>query len=146
MKVVWRLPPVAAAFVFVVAACGPDEPSERAACALTPPEVTPAAATAGASVTIRSTGFVCDHQLPEGEFFVEVALVMPGEDSAYVLGRAQAQADGSFELRAEVPATASEGEGTILLNPSRELLPPCDSGVDESDCPATPAALFTVEP
>lgn len=141
-----RRMPVAAALLLAVTACGSDEPSERAACALTPPEVTPAAAPSGASVAIRSAGFVCDHQLPEGEFFVEVALVMPGEDSAYVLGRARAQDDGSFELRAEVPATAAKGDGTVLLNPSRELLPPCDSGVDESDCPATPAALFTVVP
>lgn len=131
--------------LLVCLSCGSGAKSDavRAECRLAPLEVLPALASPGDLLSVSSTGFVCAYELPEGSDALGVVLVPAGQE-AIRLGEVPVEPDGSFMFEGEVPQGASAGEAWIVINPPTEMLPPCPSGTEPTDCPAAPVGVFEI--
>jgi hypothetical protein len=104
------------------------------------PTVEPAAVTAGAQLTISSTGFTCDARYDDERQY-SLQMGFEGRAEPVDLEDVDVTTDGSFRVTLTVPSTASPGGSAVSIRGSR-YDEPCD---DSSSC-ALYGASFVVLP
>lgn len=123
--------------------CRSEPAAERADCGLASLTVRPTVVSPGDRFTVSSDGFVCDYVLPGGAGALGVSLVPDGQE-AFRLGEASVEPDGAFVFEGRVPEAASAGEAWVLIDPPMDMLPPCPTGTEPTDCPAAPVGLLEI--